>query len=92
MNLKGSTHNTHTQEIKMSNKDNSSAFNKSGYELRADLHGMAIGILESRRQAEIENEHLKPEGRREPVSGYTTEDVISEAATLYNFVRETGKK
>lgn len=75
----------------MSDKNKSAAFNKSGYELRADLLGMAIGILESRRQGAIENEHLKPEGHRQPVDPYTTEDVIKEASSLYTFVRDTSK-
>ncbi len=59
---------------------------KSGYELRSDLLGMAIGILESRDSRHFENEHLKPEDQREAVSPYTTEDVLSEAEKLYEFV------
>jgi hypothetical protein len=62
---------------------------KSGYELRADLLGMAIGILESRRQLSLENEHLKPEGHRKPVAAYTTQDVLAEASSLYEFVKDT---
>ena len=61
---------------------------KSGYELRSDLLGMAIGIVESRMNRQFENEHLKPEGNRHPVEPYTTEDVIAEAEKLYNFVQK----
>ena len=60
---------------------------KSGYELRTDLLGMAVGILESRNNRQFDNEHLKPEGQRLAVPAYTTEDIISEAEKLYAFVR-----
>ena len=62
--------------------------NKSGYELRTDLLGMAIGIVQERIQRQFENEHLKPEGKRQPVSPFTTEDVIAEAEKLYSFVQQ----
>ena len=61
--------------------------NKNAYELRTDLLGMAIGIVENRLQREFENEHLKPEGQRNPVQPYTTEEVIAEATKLYSFVQ-----
>ena len=61
--------------------------NKSGYELRTDLLGMAIGIVSDKVQRQFENEHLKPEGQRQPVAPFTTEDVIAEAQKLYNFVQ-----
>ena len=61
--------------------------NKSGYELRTDLLGMAIGIVDQKTQRLFENEHLKPEGQRQPVAPFTTEDVIAEAQKLYNFVQ-----
>jgi hypothetical protein len=60
---------------------------KSGYELRTDLLGMAIGILESRNSRQFDNEHLKPEGSRQPVSPYATEDVLHVAEQLYTFVQ-----
>ena len=60
---------------------------KSGYELRNDLLGMAIGILESRQNRQFDNEHLKPEGQRNPVAPYATEDVLVEAEKLYEFVQ-----
>ena len=61
--------------------------NKSGYELRTELLGMAIGIVDQKTQRLFENEHLKPEGQRQPVAPFTTEDVIAEAQKLYNFVQ-----
>jgi len=62
--------------------------NKSGYELRSDLLGMAIGIVDQQVQRKFENEHLKPEGQREPVEPFTTEDVIIEAEKLYRFIQK----
>ena len=62
--------------------------NKSGYELRSDLLGMAIGIVDQRISRMFENEHLKPEGQRTAVSPFTTEDVIAEAEKLYAFVQK----
>ena len=61
--------------------------NKSGYELRTDLLGIAIGIVSDSVQRQFENEHLKPEGQRKAVDPYTTEDIIAEAQKLYNFVQ-----
>jgi len=62
--------------------------NKSGYELRSELLGMAIGIVDQRVQRHFENECLKPEGQRDAVDPFTTEDVIAEAAKLYAFVQQ----
>jgi hypothetical protein len=62
--------------------------NKSGYELRTDLLGMAIGIVADRMTREVDNEHFKPEGQRSAVASYTTEDVIGEAEKLYTFVQK----
>lgn len=61
---------------------------KSGYELRSDLLGMAMGIVDQKVQRLFENEHLKPEGQRNAVSPFTTEDVIAEAEKLYAFVQK----
>ncbi len=61
---------------------------KSGYELRTELLGMAIGILEHRNCRQFENEHLKPEGTRQPVNPYATEDVLVVAEKLYDFVQK----
>ena len=61
---------------------------KSGYELRSDLLGMAIGIVDQKIQRLFENEHMKPEGQRNAVPPFTTEDVILEAEKLYAFVQK----
>ena len=60
---------------------------KSGYELRTDLLGMAIGILESRNSRQFDNECLRPEGKRHAVQPYATEDVLVVAEKLYEFVQ-----
>ena len=62
--------------------------NKSGYELRADLLGMAIGIVGERNQRLVENEFLKPEGQRFAVPPISTEDILTEAEKLYSFVQK----
>jgi len=61
---------------------------KSGFELRSELLGMAIGILETQNSRQFDNEHLKPEGERTPVEPFTTEGVIKEAEKLYEFVQK----
>jgi hypothetical protein len=61
---------------------------KSGYELRTDLLGMAIGIVSDKVARQFDNEHLKPEGQRSAVPAYTTEDIITEAEKLYTFVQK----
>ena len=60
--------------------------NRSGYELRTELLGMAIGILEHRNCRQFENEHLKPQIERKPVNPYATEDVLVVAEKLMEFV------
>ena len=65
--------------------------NKSGYQLRTDLLGMAIGIVCDKVSRQFENEHLKPEGQRDAVAPYTTEDIIVEAEKLYTFVQSKQK-
>ena len=62
--------------------------NKSGYQLRQELLGMAVGIVCDKVNRQFENEHLKPEGQRQAVASYTTEDVIAEAEKLYTFVQK----
>lgn len=62
--------------------------NKNAYELRTDLLGMAIGIVEQRISRHFENEHLKPEGQRQAVQPFTTEEVITEAEKLYTFIQQ----
>ncbi len=65
--------------------------NKSGYQLRAELLGMAIGILESRNdRQESNNEHFLAESddyERKPIAPYATEDVLEIAEKLYQFVQ-----
>ncbi len=61
--------------------------NKSGYQLRQELLGMAVGIVSDRTNRRFENEHLKPEGQRNAVDPYTTDDIIAEAEKLYAFVQ-----
>jgi len=52
------------------------------------LLGMAIGIVCDKVNRQFENEHLKPEGQRNAVNPYTTEDIIVEAEKLYTFVQK----
>ncbi len=65
--------------------------NKNAYELRTDLLGMAIGILESRNERQETNEHFLAENdeayKRKPISPYATEDVLTVAEKLYEFVQ-----
>ena len=61
---------------------------KSGYELRTDLLGMAQGILCDKVGRQFDNECLRPEGQRQAVAPYTTEDVIAEAEKLYAFIQK----
>ena len=62
--------------------------NKSGYQLRTELLGMATGIVCDKVSRQFENEHFKPEGQRQPVASYTTEEIIAEAEKLYAFVQK----
>jgi len=61
---------------------------KSGYQLRTDLLGMATGIVADRVGRKVENEHFKPEGQRQGIEPYTTEEIIAEAEKLYAFVQK----
>jgi hypothetical protein len=62
--------------------------NKSGYELRTELLGMAMAIVSERTSRSIENEFLKPEGQRDSVDPWTTEEILTEAEKLYTFVQK----
>lgn len=62
--------------------------NKSGYQLRQELLGLAVGIVSEKVSRQFDNEHLKPEGQRSAVEPYTTEDIIVEAEKLYAFVQK----
>tara|TARA_A100001515_G_C4560382_1_gene206390 strand:+ start:150 stop:350 length:201 start_codon:yes stop_codon:yes gene_type:complete len=61
---------------------------KSGYQLRQELLGMATGIVCDRNNRLFDNEVMKPEGNRQPIMPYTTEEVIAEAEKLYAFVQK----
>ena len=64
---------------------------RNAYELRTDLLGMAIGILESRNERQENNEHFLAENdsayKRKPINPYATEDVLVVAEKLYQFVQ-----
>jgi len=66
--------------------------NKSGYQLRQELLGMATGIVMDRTNRFEQNEHALADNdskyQRKPVVPYTTEDVIAEAEKLYAFVQK----
>jgi hypothetical protein len=62
--------------------------NKSGYQLRQELLGMAVGIVGDKANRQFDNEMIKPEGQRNAVASYTTEDIIAEAEKLYAFVQK----
>ena len=69
-----------------------SELKRSGYGIRADLLGMAIGILQDRQNRQEGNEHFAAENdsnyKRKAVVPYTTDEVLSEAEKLYNFVQK----
>ena len=66
--------------------------NKSGYQLRTDLLGMAMGIVDSRVNRLEANEHFMAENdkryQRKAILPFTAEDVIEEAEKLYAFVQK----
>ena len=66
--------------------------NKSGYQLRTELLGMAMGLLQERQTRLESNEHFLAENdkryQRQPISPFTTEDIILEAEKLYSFVQK----
>ena len=59
---------------------------KSPYELRADLLGMAIGILEAQMHRKFESQHMLPEADRTPVDSFTVSEVLEVAEKLKGFV------
>ena len=65
---------------------------KSGYQLRTDLLGMAIGICDTKISRLECNEHFAAENdskyQRKSIKPFTTEDVIVEAEKLYAFVQK----
>jgi len=66
--------------------------NKSGYQLRTDLLGMAMGIVGERVSRLESNEHFAAENdkryQRKAIPPFTAEDVIAEAEKLYAFVQK----
>ena len=66
--------------------------NKSGYQLRADMLSMALGVVADRTNRLEQNEHFLAENskgyQRKPVDPYTSEDVIAEAEKLYAFIQK----
>ena len=68
------------------------AENKSGYQLRTDLLGMAVGIVSEKVNRLEANEHFLAENdrhyQRKPIPPFTTEDIIEEAQKLYDFVQK----
>jgi hypothetical protein len=65
---------------------------KSGFELRTDILGMAMGLLENNRE-QVMNAHFQlPDDVRKaedcPIIEITTDGVIAEAKKLYEFVNE----
>ena len=66
--------------------------NKSGFELRTEILGMAMGLLEENR-AQTTNQFYAMEveqrdGMKLPIIEITPEQVISQAEKLYEFVTE----
>ena len=59
---------------------------KSPYEIRANLLGMAIGILESQTQRKLENEYMIPEEQRKQIEPFTVGEVLDLASRLNEFV------
>ena len=62
--------------------------NKSGYELRTELIGMAMGIVSERVQRLESNEHFLAENdrhyARKPIDPFTSEEIITEAQNLHD--------
>ena len=65
---------------------------KSGFELRTDILGMAMGLLENNREQVTNSFYSIPEeerkGQRIPVSAISTDEVVKTAQELYAFVNE----
>ena len=65
--------------------------NKSGYQLRADMLGMAMSIVSERNhraRESVERELLPAGAPRGTVDPFTTEEIITEAEKLYAFVQK----
>ena len=64
--------------------------NKSGFELRTEILGMAMGMLEENRSQVANQFYAQTEEQREgkvlPIIEITPEQVIDQAGILYEFV------
>ena len=65
---------------------------KSGFELRTDILGMAMGLLENNREQTMQSFFSRPEedrkGESAPIIAISTDEVIDAAQELYAFVNE----
>jgi len=65
---------------------------KSGFELRTEILGMAMGLLEENRTQTVNQFYaMEPEQRADkimPIIEITPEQVIEQAEKLYEFVTE----
>ena len=65
---------------------------KSGFELRTEILGMAMGLLSDNRDQEVQSFYSMPEddrtGKSAPVIYISPEEVIGQAEKLYEFVTE----
>ena len=65
---------------------------KSGFELRTEILGMAMGLLEENRAQATNSFYAQTEEQREgktcPIIEITPEQVIGQAEKLYEFVTE----
>ena len=66
--------------------------NKTGFELRTEILGMAMGLLEENRNQDVNSFYSIPEddrtGKSAPVIYISPEEVIGQAKKLYEFVTE----
>ncbi len=66
--------------------------NKSGFELRTEILGMAMGMLEENRAQTTNQFYAQTDEQREgklcPIIEITPEQVIDQAQKLYEFVTE----
>jgi hypothetical protein len=65
---------------------------KSGFELRTDILGMAMGLLENNREQVTNSFHAMSDndrqGKTAPIIDISPEEVINTAKDLYAFVNE----
>jgi len=56
--------------------------------LKTETLKMAMSILDSKIQRQLENQSLLPQGRQSPVNSYSAEDVITSAKQLLDYICE----